>query len=333
MIFPTSREIARITHLRSFLRERDVIVGWGLKPSGVKARVLAEKRNLQWLLLEDGFLRSVGRHAPPISLIVDDQGVYYDAATPCRLEGLIPLPLSQEQITRASMLMSAWQQAQVSKYNHAPEYAAALPDRYVLVIDQTFGDESIAGGQAGPSSFETMLNAALDENPDSIALVKVHPDTFSHGKKGYFDINRLRANPRVKIVPESCHPVRLIRESEAVYVVTSQVGFEGLIWGKRVRCFGMPFYAGWGLTEDQLPPPSRRRKVSIEQLVHGALIAGPRYINPDTGERWEVEQALAFVAAGRQALEDKWATHGIALPLPKWRHRLQARLRFALRPS
>ena len=37
------------------------------------------------------------------------------------------------------------------------------------------------------------------------------------------------------------------------------MGFEALLWGKPVRCFGMPFYAGWGLTRDELPAPARAR--------------------------------------------------------------------------
>ena len=38
--------------------------------------------------------------------------------------------------------------------------------------------------------------------------------------------------------------------ADAICVVTSQLGFEGLIWGKDVYVFGSPFYAGWGLTYD-----------------------------------------------------------------------------------
>ena len=36
------------------------------------------------------------------------------------------------------------------------------------------------------------------------------------------------------------------------------MGFEALLWGRPVHCFGMPFYAGWGLTQDRLVPPERR---------------------------------------------------------------------------
>lgn len=322
VIIPASNGIARIAHLDSFLRgEGDVVVGWGRKPSGDKARRLAERRGLRWLLLEDGFLRSVDRHAPPISLIVDDVGIYYDAGAPSRLEQLVPCPLAEPEAARARALAAAWRDGGVSKYNHAPDYRAPLPPRYVLVVDQTWGDASIACGQAGPESFDAMLRAALDENPDCDVLLKVHPDIFSHGKKGYFDLRDLLANPRVHLIAEACHAVRLIREAEAVYVVTSQMGFEALVWGKRVRCFGMPFFAGWGLTQDQLAPPGRRRPASLEQLVHAALITYPRYVDPATGAPWQPEQAIAHVAAGRRALRE---TSGHA---KGWTSRLNALLR------
>jgi hypothetical protein len=50
------------------------------------------------------------------------------------------------------------------------------------------------------------------------------------------------------------HPAALLERAKAVYVVTSQLGFEALLWGRPVHCFGMPFYAGWGLTAMRCRP-------------------------------------------------------------------------------
>jgi capsular polysaccharide export protein len=36
------------------------------------------------------------------------------------------------------------------------------------------------------------------------------------------------------------------------------MGFEALLLGKAVHCFGMPFYAGWGLTHDSKTCPRRQ---------------------------------------------------------------------------
>jgi capsular polysaccharide export protein len=107
----------------------------------------------------------------------------------------------------------------------------------------------------------------------------------------------------VCVLAQDVHPVMLVENAEAVYVVTSQMGFEGLLWGKRVRSFGMPFYAGWGLTVDDLEAPSRRQPVPLESLVHATLVDYARYIDPETGKRCEVEHLLDWMGLQRRMRE------------------------------
>ncbi|TWG99906.1 capsular polysaccharide export protein [Mesorhizobium sp. J18] len=351
MITLASRGIADIPHLRVFLGEDAVFMraaagataaaGWGTKPSGDRARTMAAKAGVPYLLLEDGFLRSVKRNDPPLSLVVDDIGIYYDASRPSRLEKLIADPLDAEQAIRARALIESWRKARVSKYNHARECEDRLLHRlarYVLVCDQTFGDASIGYGQADKSSFTRMLDAAIAENPDCAVVIKTHPDAFARKKRGYFDHSVLGKNPRIVLVAEDCHPVGLIEGAEAVYTVTSQMGFEALIWGRKVRCFGMPFYAGWGLTGDELPAPARRGKADLEQLVHAALVAYPRYVDPETGGRCEVERFLAHLALQRQ-MRERFARKVHAVGFSLWKRPILRRflagsdIRFTRHPS
>ena len=42
----------------------------------------------------------------------------------------------------------------------------------------------------------------------------------------------------------------LLDQVDCVSTITSLTGFEALLRGKDVVCFGAPFYAGWGLTTD-----------------------------------------------------------------------------------
>ena len=255
------------------------------------------------LLIEDGFLRSVRRDDEALSFIFDDLGIYYDAFQPSRLEELIREPLSDVDAAEAGSIMAEWRELRLSKYNGLPDYAGALPERYILVIDQVAGDLSISYGLGDRMSFREMLKAAIEENPDATILVKTHPDSGS-GSLGHFDADHLRAMPRVIVVDEPCHPVRLIRYAEAVYTVTSQVGFEALIWGKKVRCFGMPFYAGWGLTGDNLEPPIRRGRVSLEQLITGALVRYPRYVDPQRQTEGDLRSVMRHIALQRQISEN-----------------------------
>jgi capsular polysaccharide export protein len=63
--------------------------------------------------------------------------------------------------------------------------------------------------------------------------------------------------------------------------VTSLAGFEALLRRRRVVVYGRPFYAGWGLTTD-LAELDRGRRLTLEELVAGALILYPRYLDPVT---------------------------------------------------
>ncbi len=250
------------------------------------------------MLLEDGFLRSVEREEPASSVVVDTMGIYYDATKCCLLDKEIDVELSDAEITRAGSIASKWKEYRLSKYNAAQEFTGILPDDFVLVVDQSFGDASVKYGGADEFSFKRMLAAALSENPGSIVLVKVHPDVITRKSKGYFTLKELERNKRIFSLTENCHAARLIEKAKKIYTVTSQVGFEALIWGKQVRCFGMPFYAGRGLTEDDLAAPKHRGKATLENLVFAALVKYSRYCDPVTGEVCQVETILEHF--GRQ---------------------------------
>ncbi len=280
----------------------DATLGWGRRKYAAKAIKEAAAARIPFICLEDGFLRSVGGggQEPPLSVVVDDIGIYYDATSPSRLEALISKGISSEEQTRARALIAAWRAARVSKYNYLREFEGHLPARYVLVVDQTYGDAAIRYGLADGASFQRMLDAAVFDNPDCTVLVKIHPDVFARRKKGYFDPARLTAIPSVQVLAEGVHPVGLIEKAQALYAVTSQMGFEGLLWGKPVRTFGMPFYAGWGLTRDELPAPERRRPVPLENLVHAALVEYPRYIDPETGKRCQPERLIEWMGLQRR---------------------------------
>lgn len=265
---------------------------------------LAEHHGRAFRLVEDGFLRSVRRDDPALSLVLDSKGIYYDCTEPCDLESLASKTLSHSEIERARSVIAMWRSENLSKYNAERDVSEPLPSRYILVCDQTFGDASISHGGADAQSFMRMLQAALSENPEHTIILKIHPDVVTNGKKEHFDLAAVAANNRTRIASDPVHPSRLIEHADAVYTVTSQMGFEALIWGKRVRCFGMPFYAGWGLTEDDLPAPDRRKPVALEQLVHAALIKYPRYIDPVTMQHCEPEGSFRHVGLQRRKRQE-----------------------------
>ena len=94
---------------------------------------------------------------------------------------------------------------------------------------------------------------------------------------------------------------RLFRQVDAVHVLTSLAGFEALLRGLEVHCWGLPFYAGWGLTTDQLTCDRRGRTLPLEALVHAALIEYPRYVSRHSGWFITPEQAIDELVAWRAA--------------------------------
>ena len=297
------------------------VLAWGRKPSAAKAERFAAANGLPVWRLEDGFLRSVGlgNQDPPLSLVLDDLGIYYDATSPSRLETMICRPLAAEGAERAGRLMALWQEGRVSKYNHAREMVDDIPrGPFVLVADQTRGDASIRYGLGDEASFARMLEAALDRHPDCTVLLKVHPDVFAGRKRGHFNTLTPGQASRVVVLGRDVHPAGLLASAQAVYTVTSQLGFEGLLWGKPVHVFGMPFYAGWGLTRDALGAPQRRMTVPLENLVHAALVDYPRYLDPETGERCEVERVVQHLALQRR-MRGRFPEKVFALGFSLWK--------------
>jgi capsular polysaccharide export protein len=296
---------ARIVPREWPLAQVDGVIGWGRKLTGQRALALARRTGLPWLLAEDGFLRSVGlgdREAA-LSIVLDDIGIYYDARTPSRLEALISAGHTAPEQSRAHALAAAWRSARVSKYNHARERPGLLAPGDVLVVDQTVGDSSISCGLADATSFRHMLEAALDEHPRARIVLKVHPDVVAGRKRSHFDGLTDGQAARVLLLAADAHPPPLFEAAAVVYCVTSQMGFEALLWGRPVRCFGMPFYAGWGLTADSIAPPPRRAGASLESLVHASLVDYPRYLDPETRQRCEPERLLEWMALQRRQRE------------------------------
>ncbi len=306
----------------------DVLVGWGQKANARQIKQQAQDLGLPYWQLEDGFIGYIGHPAKggkAVSLIADPVGIYYDARQPSQLEQLIATPCDAAMLARAERLVHELVRLGVTKYNcyagrptslsscsatnlTAKDVAGlpvALAQRLlqdgrpcVLLVDQVAGDLSIPGALASEADFIAMVGAARRNHPDARLLLRTHPDTRFGKKSGV--LARLKLKD-VEIVADHCHPHALLNLVDAVYTVSSQLGFEALLLGKSVYCFGMPFYAGWGLTQDSKPCERRNVQVSLAQLVAAALICYPRYLDPVLGQRCEVEEVLAIIARQQRA--------------------------------
>ena len=307
----------------------DVVAGWGLRPTTRKAVAYAGKHGLPYVALEDGFLRSfgTGEHFPPLSLVLDDAGIYYDCTRPSALEHL----LSSDADVLAPDAALVWQarekllSAGLSKYNHAPDLPAGVlradDVQRVLVVDQTAGDMSVAKGGADAATFEAMLAAALDENPQATVYVKTHPEVTSGRKSGY--LTGVQPDAHTVVLRDAVNPMSLIAQMDKVYVVSSTMGFEALLANKPVVCFGVPWYAGWGVTDDRQPQHAamgRRagRSRSVDELFASGYMHYTRYLNPETRQLGSIADVMVWLDRQREMAE-RYSGRMICVGFPRWR--------------
>lgn len=300
----------RYRHSFSIRRNYKGVVGWGFKRTSVKAQEYAKNRNLPYIALEDGFLRSVGlgvEGAVTHSMVVDETGIYYDATKPSDLESLIiNANYSSEQLDRAAAVIASIKTQRLSKYNHAPDRCPdsirvltgeELKSERVLVVDQTYGDASIELGCADARSFERMLLMAIKDNPDAQIVVKTHPDVVAGKKQGH--LSQLALELGCTLLSDNVNPWAILDQVDKVYVVTSQLGFEALMAGKEVHCFGMPFYAGWGLTIDQLVSERRGHHRTLAEVFYAAYIEYCRYLDIQHLTLSNIEKTITALVAER----------------------------------
>jgi capsular polysaccharide export protein len=234
--------------------------------------------------------------------LLDKVGIYYDSTHPSALEVLLAssqdVLAGHEGLVDQALLVLL--EKCLSKYNHAADGGDCSLRRFgplyetvvqrVLVIDQTLGDMSVSMGGASAQTFAAMLAAAKAENPDATIFVKTHPEVSSGRKGGY--LTHVQPDDRTVLLRDAVNPMSLLSHMDKVYVVTSTMGFEALLAGKPVVCFGVPWYSGWGVTDDRCkdsPAWARRtRQRSVRELFAAAYIHYTRYLNPVTHQRGSI---------------------------------------------
>lgn len=317
----------------------DAFIGWGSKKSYRRASRVARRKGVPALSIEDGFLRSLDSGVTSkygMSVVVDDLGIYFDLHHPSRLEYLVVencIHWCDDQTTDSRAMMAKLSRAELSKYNvsvsspslnerfNTPRSNRALhPSSHVLLVDQVQGDASIAGSGASIKQFKRMLKMACQQHPNAAIWIKAHPA----GKKGY--LTGLRLPKQVQILADAVNPIALLKQVDHVYTVSSHMGFEALMLGKTVHCFGVSWYSGWGLTDDSHAPKrllkrvqKRRLKllsqykrptnsargfnrlpnINIEQLFNAAYTRYSRYADPASGQSCDLTSVINWLVSNR----------------------------------
>lgn len=319
MLVTFSRKLYKTEHLDELVGEAviyrprflpfhsaDGVLGWGVKNSSRFAQHHAQRKDIPYVAIEDGFLRSYGLgvdQEPPLSLIRSERGVYYDATQSTSMELAITEAAGDQELeTQGQDVVDLIRSAGLSKYNTGAQLMlppCRTDQQRILVVDQTLGDASIEKGLASTEQFPKMLDAAIRENPDAEIWLKIHPDVIAVKKRSCFDLQNLPE--KVNVLSGSYDTDSVLRHFTQVYVVTSQMGLDALLRGKRVSCFGMPFYAGWGLTDDRLVCERRGVNVSLNALAAVVFRKLPRYRSIEFGHPGNFHSVAEFIKRQRAA--------------------------------
>ena len=338
-----SQGIGRIPYLQEMLGRRVTfelsphfasqlagVVGWGMRSTSQRARVYAATYDLPYIALEDGFLRSWGKgdQSPPLSIVMDSHGIYYDSTRSSMLEVLLnsdkDVLEGLEKRVRIAIRRIVFHH--LSKYNDTglfsplslarKRYNRAEAMRRILVVDQTYGDMSVELGGACSETFRDMLAAAKSENNGAQIFVKIHPEVVAGRKEGY--LGDVQEDECTVVVCDACDPIGLIETMDQVYVVTSTIGFEALLVGKPVTVFGMPWYAGWGVTDDRQTCSRRMRKRTVDELFAAAYFHYARYLNPVSHKRGTIFDVIEWLVRQREIV-DRFPKRFVAVGMRRWK--------------
>ncbi len=300
-------------YIRQYLRSPDGSVTFG-KERNVGARPKSDAVNVTWSFrrfqdeaatgsssaqvarIEDGFLRSFGLGSDftaPGSLVVDATGLYFDPGAPSDLENLLnTVAVTPADVQRAQRLRQRILCAKLSKYNvgqKAQKFSNSADNQNILVVGQVEDDASIKKGCTDIADNTALLRAVRVANPNAYVVYKPHPDVVSGNRKGVVTdpldwADEVNTSSSITAGLDWC---------DELHTMTSLSGFEALMRHKKVVTYGMPFYSGWGLTEDRQSCSRRQRRRTLDELVYLTLIEYPRYLDIDSGEFMTAEMMVA----------------------------------------
>jgi len=300
-----------------------IVWGYQTKPEVVQ---YACDRGFPLYVMEDGFIRSVDlgcKHTEAQSLVLDSRGIYFDATRPSDLEHLLntyDFSSPPALLEVSAKLMAVMKTLGVSKYNFGERMQVrsilgCKKDYRILVIGQLESDASLQYGLASDWTNMRLLQKAHEEHPKAEIIYRPHPDTL-HLQRDDSTTRSVREKTFYRTLTEPVMLADLFAEVDHVYTITSLSGFEALLHGLRVTVTGMPFYAGWGLTDDRQHCPRRVRRLTLEELFCAAYLLYPRYLaNPQSPVTGCLETICQVVSPRLELLSkdapknlDKWGS-------------------------
>lgn len=276
---------------------------WGNNlPKGAKKH--ARHNEIPTINIEDGFLRSFSlgsSHAKPLSLAFDKKGIYFNSRKPSDLEETLnnyDFENDKKLINKSKSAIKLFNAAKLSKYYNLtdqdnPKQVERESTHSILVVGQVEDDASIEYGATKNWNNLALIKKAKKDNPDADIYYRPHPDETSGNRKSKSKINAEKHG--CFILDNNIALNDAIQAFDEVYTITSLVGLEALIAGKKVTVLGQPFYSGWGLTTDLDKKIKRRKRdLKLEELFAASYLIYPKYFHDHTHEEIDLFEQISY---------------------------------------
>jgi capsular polysaccharide export protein len=274
-------------------------VSWGYRTKVKTTFLLELLETIETVYFEDGLIKSIQdleQSDSVFSFIVTTNSPYYDAFNISSLENTIssfndfPENLKVQSTVFRETISSHF----INKYNNIKSIIDIdIEDDSVLLISQLKDDLSLIHGCQQEISTKEIFDHISKVHPNKKIYVKIHPKSLTTSATN--DIDLEYAKRFATIISDDTNSIALLKKFKHVFTKTSSMGYEALIVGCNVTCFGNPFYSGWGLTNDIYPLERRVRKLSIEQLLFIVSMKFTTYVNPFEKKESDVFDCLANI--------------------------------------
>ena len=169
-------------------------------------------------------------------------------------------------------------------------------------------------------AFERMMTAVENERGQENVVLLV---PAAAPKATQDTLARLAAGHDMAVITRPADAWSLIDGIGVLYTLDDELGILALLKGAKVRCFGNPFYAGYGLTEDDPTVPQRRVKRGLEERFAVACLSATDYIDPYSKAASSFEEACATLAGWRR-VNDVNRKLAVCMGMSFWKQRRMA---------
>ena len=269
--------------------------------------------NIPIISIEDTFLRSVfpcrtkcdKKFKDSIGYCINNY-LYFESNELTTIKELLSKPYAknEKEIIAGKNIINQIISNKISKYNCqnfiGNTNVRSMYTNNIIVIDQAFADQSIVNSNANVETFKQMLIAAVRENPKNKVCVKVHPESMTGGRAGFYtpelikEVEKL-TNTKIYKLTEPINPIILLQNARKIYTCSSGLGFEALMCNKPVVCFGAPFYAGFGLTDDRNSNTKFIQKIPIEYMAYIVFEKFSFFRHPITNVKMTTLEAINYI--------------------------------------